>query len=79
MSGAFGVNKVSLRGGLSLLWKDSVEVTLISFSVGHINVVIKSQNREAFVFTSFYGNPNTNKRSHSWELFKRLKPEVNTT
>lgn len=72
MTGCFGVGRVGLGGGLGLLWKEEVIVSLLSFSVGHIDVNIISFSKKSFHFIGFYGNPKASLRKHSWQLLRRL-------
>lgn len=67
------VNRVGLSGGLALLWREDIDVTLQTFSRRHIDVVIeeKALNRR-WRFTGFYGHPETSKRNLSWQLLKKL-------
>lgn len=58
-------------GGLLLLWDKNINLEILSFSAGHIDYVIKDPISH-WRFTSFYGNPNTSLRYHSWNLLKRL-------
>ena len=37
----FAVDRIGFGGGLALLWNPNLDVTLKSFSVGHIDVCIK--------------------------------------
>lgn len=43
------------RGELCLAWKDSINVTLQSFSKNHIDVLIKNEDGKECRFTGFYG------------------------
>lgn len=66
-SGCFTINSAGLSGGLCLLWKDSVDVTIHFFSLHHINSFVL-WDVFAWRFTSFYGHPVKHKRVHTWEL-----------
>lgn len=59
-------------GGLALLWKESVEVFLKSYSKGHIDCVIKEKGN-VWRFTGFYGQPQSYLRHFSWDLLRRIK------
>ncbi|KAL5843837.1 hypothetical protein ACOSQ3_009840 [Xanthoceras sorbifolium] len=56
-----------------LLWNDVWDVSVLSFSRGHIDVVIKMENNLKWRFIGFYGCPVPNHRTDSWELLRRLK------
>lgn len=41
-----------------MFWKDDVDVSLLSYSIGHIDVkVTRLERGEECYFTGFYGNP----------------------
>lgn len=66
------------RGGLSLGWKDNVNISLMIFSQYHINININEENQdESWRFTGFYGSPIEQSRKDSWNLLCRLKAESN--
>ncbi|XP_073136770.1 uncharacterized protein [Henckelia pumila] len=69
--GCFVVNSRGRSGGLCLLWKDPFEVSIKSFSQGHIDCLVKHGDNP-WRFTGFYGNPATSLRHSSWELLRRL-------
>ena len=55
----FGVDQVGLGGGLLMLWHDEWEVSLQSYSVSYIDVLIKVHKGDSllsFFFTGFYGS-----------------------
>lgn len=79
MTRCIGVNKEGMGGGLALLWKEGVTVTLLSLSISHIDVMINFSNGKNFHFTGFYGNPNASKRMHSWELLRRLASPISVS
>lgn len=75
-SGGLAVDRVGLGGGLALFWKDEWDVTLQSFSSGHIDVRIKGWMEAADIyFTGFYGHPMAAKRKYSWQLLQRIGNE----
>lgn len=57
-----------------LIWNSFMKVNINSFSERHIDASIQD-NRGDWRFTSFYGNPETEKRRFSWELLDRLYEE----
>ncbi|XP_042939341.1 uncharacterized protein LOC122274362 [Carya illinoinensis] len=66
-------------GGLALMWKKNIEVSIYNYSRWHISASISSQTGSLpWFFTGFYGHPETSKRKCSWELLKDLKPLPNT-
>ncbi|TXG51627.1 hypothetical protein EZV62_024151 [Acer yangbiense] len=66
------VDCIGCSGGLMVLWKKELQVTVISYSVGHIDARIKMEDGFRWRFSGVYGNPSPNKRVNSWELLGRL-------
>uniref|UniRef100_A0A803P9R9 Reverse transcriptase domain-containing protein n=1 Tax=Cannabis sativa TaxID=3483 RepID=A0A803P9R9_CANSA len=60
-------------GGLALLWKDSWEVTINSFTVSHIDAKVENGLGFFWRFTGFYGSPDPGGRKQSWLLMERLR------
>lgn len=69
--GFIGVDAVGKSGGLLFFWNDSINVSLCSYSVGHIDCFV-SMNDLIWRFTGFYGNPCSHLRKHSWDLLRKL-------
>lgn len=62
----FFADRRNRRGGLALFWKDTINLRVESYSIGHIDATISSGEGEAkWRFTSFYGNPVTQHRKQS--------------
>ncbi|TXG60811.1 hypothetical protein EZV62_012174 [Acer yangbiense] len=61
------------KKGFLLLWKDSLDVSILSFSSGHIDARIQSEDGYPWRFSGFYGDPNPKKRVNSWTLLRRLR------
>lgn len=64
-------------GGLLLFWKEEMDISIKSFSEGHIDALIRRKNGY-WRFSDFYGNPKTEKRIHSWNLLERLSEDNDT-
>lgn len=60
------------RGGLLLLWKEEVPVSLKSFSRYHIDVAIATDDGHSFRLTSFYGDLVTHIRDRGWQVLHSL-------
>ena len=59
----FSVNCQGRSGGLALLWRKEVKVSIRSFTTHHIDAVIEGEcEGEDWRFTGFYGHPETSKR-----------------
>lgn len=63
----FCVNPYGKKGGLILFWNANMNVTVLSYSQGHVDCLV-SCNPSPYYFTDFYGNPNTNTSNISWNL-----------
>ncbi|KAK2662464.1 hypothetical protein Ddye_001038, partial [Dipteronia dyeriana] len=70
--GKLVVNCVGKSGGLVLFWNNHLDVTLLSYSIGHIDVCIQIGANRRWRLIGFYGNPNSAQRGHSLNLLRRL-------
>ncbi|CAM8986652.1 unnamed protein product [Rhodiola kirilowii] len=70
-NGCLSVRSRGKAEGLALLWNDTVEAELQSFSYSHIDVWVKGEAE--FYLTVFYGNPRVQDRVHSWSLLRKLR------
>ncbi|XP_030502832.2 uncharacterized protein LOC115718003 [Cannabis sativa] len=68
----FEVPRRGLGGGLMLLWKDNIDVTLLNYSMNHITCYVQCDNIPKFHFSGFYGAAETQLRPHTWRVLKRL-------
>ncbi|XP_073019258.1 uncharacterized protein [Primulina eburnea] len=71
-TGCFMVDCKGKSGGLILFWKNLADVSIKSYSMGHIDCVIQ-ESGNLWRFTGFYGQPDASLRHFSWDLLKRLK------
>ncbi|TXG60478.1 hypothetical protein EZV62_015051 [Acer yangbiense] len=62
----FVVDRIGQGRGLILLWKRDIEVSVRSFTKGHIDPIIKD-NDVVGQLIGFYGEPILSFRTHSWE------------
>ncbi|CAL8992515.1 unnamed protein product [Prunus brigantina] len=76
MMGCFSVGREGRAGGLALLWQHRVDVSILSYSPGHIDAILKGVDMETFRFTGFYGNPEMRLRRHSWDLLRHIAGSV---
>lgn len=70
--GCFCVDSEGRSGGLTLLWKSEVHLSVLSFSKNHIDAKIDSPLC-SWNLTGIYGHPETSKRMETWNLLRRLK------
>lgn len=69
--GCFPIDCTRRSGGLVFLWREPFDVSIQSFSGGHIDCVNKYGDFR-WRFTGFYGNPVASLRGISWKLLHRL-------
>ena len=63
------VPNIRQRGGLALLWKDSMAVEMQTFIDA---IITEDGGNKKWCFTEFYGHPETSKREESWALLGHL-------
>ncbi|KAL9670653.1 hypothetical protein QQ045_008209 [Rhodiola kirilowii] len=66
----FAVDCRGRAGGLAMLWDGSTQVSIVSYSYNHIDVVVEDSC--VFRLTLFYGEPNVSDRILGWNLLRRL-------
>lgn len=72
----FWVDSMGKSGGLALVWFNQLDITMLSFSKGHIDISVEDINVK-WRLTGFYGNPDQGKRKESWTLLERLSKVSN--
>ena len=68
----FFVERINKGGGLALFWRDGIEVDVATSSLNHIDVTVNKSSDKPWRFMSFYGEPKTEQRFESWDLFHHL-------
>lgn len=71
-TGCFGVDVVGKSGGLLLFWNNEINVSLRSYSVGHIDYMVCFSDI-CWHFTRIYGNLIPHLRRFSWDLLRKLQ------
>uniref|UniRef100_A0A803LDA8 CCHC-type domain-containing protein n=1 Tax=Chenopodium quinoa TaxID=63459 RepID=A0A803LDA8_CHEQI len=59
-------------GGLALLWKNTLDVAILSFSQNHIDAWVNSHTHEGWRFTGIYGHPEDENKYKTGMLLKNL-------
>ncbi|KAK3204644.1 hypothetical protein Dsin_018690 [Dipteronia sinensis] len=67
------VDSIGKSGGLLLMWKDSLSVAVLSYSIGHMDAQIQMEDGFRWRFSGFYGNPKPSHRMHSWNLMRHIR------
>lgn len=62
---------IGKKGGLLLFWKEIVNLSILSYSNGHIDRCVFNIPHP-FYFTCFYGNPEHCNYSLSWSLIDKI-------
>lgn len=76
--GCLVVDLVGRSGGLALLWRLELGVTIPSYSRNHVSARIKeAEGCEEWQFTEFYGQFDASRRKEMWDLLVALKPYDN--
>jgi exonuclease III len=68
----FTVPSKGRSGGLALMWKDSIEVRVQTFSQHHVDVHVHMDTNSWWRLTGFYGHPEPHKRHETWKLLNHL-------
>ena len=66
------VGRITRAGGLALLWKNSIDIDVVSASLNHIDAIINKDKEDAWRFTGVYGIPETSRKSETWDLLRGL-------
>ena len=51
------VQRVTRAGGLALLWKNSIDISVVSSSLNHIDAIVNKGKDDSWRFTGIYGFP----------------------
>lgn len=73
----FHCAKDKSEGGLALLWMNSLDLHIQTFSPRHIDAVVNSRIDDAWRFTGFYKAPKVANREDSWLILRHLSPQHN--
>ncbi|XP_075663965.1 uncharacterized protein LOC142633609 [Castanea sativa] len=63
-------------GGLALLWKNSIKLEIINYTVNHVWAVVTEEDGFKWFLTCFYGWPEAQQKEKSWRLLEHLKTFV---
>ncbi|PPE00497.1 hypothetical protein GOBAR_DD02478 [Gossypium barbadense] len=77
MEGCLVVRSKRKSGGLELIWREGIRVTMQNYSKYHIDSLVSMDDGETFRFTGFYGQTDPNLRQQSWDMLRRVKSTIN--
>ena len=63
-------------GGLALLWKNSITLEVINYTVNHVLAVVTEEDGFKWFLTCFYGWSEAQQKEKSWRLLEYLKTFV---
>ncbi|PPD70334.1 hypothetical protein GOBAR_DD32787 [Gossypium barbadense] len=72
MENGLAVSFEGKSGGLTLIWRECVDVNIQNYSKFRIDTLVRYENNKSVHFTSFYGNVNSSLRNSSWEMLRRI-------
>ncbi|XP_030479107.1 uncharacterized protein LOC115696342 [Cannabis sativa] len=59
-------------GGLLLFWNNCIDVTVISYSLNHVDCIINNFNDMNWHFSGYYGSPYSDQKNVTWTLLNCL-------
>ena len=74
-SNKFVVKRIKKGGGLVLFWKHGCNLSICSYSLSHIDVIVDCNSDLSWRLTCFYGAPETHLREQSWNLLRTLNSQ----
>lgn len=77
MDGAFSTDSNGRRGGIAVLWNEACKVSIQSYPLNHVDMLVETEGVDQFLFTGFYGFPELSLRNQSWELLRDIGSRVN--
>lgn len=66
------VDREGMSGGLAMLWKESLDVQVMSYARNFINLEVNEEGIGRWRLTGFYGFPDNSRRRDSWDLLRSL-------
>ncbi|PPD95333.1 hypothetical protein GOBAR_DD07639 [Gossypium barbadense] len=76
MAGCLVVSSESHSGGLAMLWKDGVNVTIQNYSSHHFDSLVCMESYNNIRFMGFYGHADPNIRSRPWDILRMVRISV---
>jgi hypothetical protein len=60
-------------GGLSVMWRDNIQCSVINYSRNFINLLVKGEEESEWRLTCYYGYPERGRRRQAWNLLRELR------
>ncbi|KAK2414457.1 hypothetical protein QL285_037046 [Trifolium repens] len=61
-------------GGLSVMWRDTIQCRVLNYSRNFINLIVKEkEDEEEWRLTCYYGYPERERRRQAWDLLRELR------
>ncbi|KAB2021692.1 hypothetical protein ES319_D07G157900v1, partial [Gossypium barbadense] len=76
MQNGLVVNSDGRSGGLALMWKDELDVTIKSYSKHHIDSIVKLGCTKTIRVMGYYGHANPSERNSSWNMLRSVGAAV---
>ncbi|PPR88589.1 hypothetical protein GOBAR_AA32102 [Gossypium barbadense] len=77
MEGCLAVDSAGKSGGLALLWRDGLDVSVQNYSNFHIDSLVRLENEDVLRFIGFYGQTASKSRQQAWDILRRVHHKVN--
>ncbi|RHN78278.1 putative endonuclease/exonuclease/phosphatase [Medicago truncatula] len=68
----FSVDCIGRSGGLAILWRNSINCSLINYSQNFINMSVQDPIHDNWRLTAFYGYSDSGRHLASWDLLRHL-------
>lgn len=72
IAGCLVVSSEGRNGGLAMMWKDGVDVSIQNYFIHHIDSIVCMECYNNIRFTGLYGHANSNLRSWSWDILRMV-------
>ncbi|TYG89454.1 hypothetical protein ES288_A12G101300v1 [Gossypium darwinii] len=76
MQNELAINLEGRSGGLVLMWRDRMNVSIQRYTKHHIDSMVKLESNKNMHVTGFYGHANQNLRSNSWDRLRKVGDSV---
>ncbi|KAJ1432733.1 Endonuclease/exonuclease/phosphatase [Sesbania bispinosa] len=64
-------------GGLAMMWKDALDLSLKTFSSNHISAECMDEEHQSYVVSGIYGYPEESRKHLTFQLLCNLAPQEN--